>query len=68
MPEFLPAAACWSLAFWRASSSACFLFIRVFFQVANDSGVTGVRFVPSLWRCDAGDDHRAGREDEWGGG
>jgi hypothetical protein len=50
MPLFLPAAACASLARWRASSSACFLFIRVCFHFANDSGVTGVRFVPSLWR------------------
>jgi len=50
IPVFFPAAWVASLAFLTASSSACFLFILVFFHFANDSGVTGVRFVPSLWR------------------
>jgi hypothetical protein len=50
MPEFLPAAACWSLAFFIASSSAVFLSSRVRFHAAKLSGVTGVRFEPSLCR------------------
>lgn len=50
MPLFLPAAACVSFAFLRASSSAIFLSIRVRFHLANVSGVTGVRLLPSLWR------------------
>lgn len=51
IPLFLPAAFCCSLAFLTASSSASFLFILVVFHLAKLSGVTGVRFVPSLWRC-----------------
>jgi hypothetical protein len=50
MPEFFPAAACASFAFRIASSSASFLFNLVCFHLANDSDVTGVRFVPSLCR------------------
>lgn len=50
MPLFLPAACRSSFAFFIASSSASFLSIRVRFHFANDSGVTGVKLVPSLWR------------------
>jgi len=52
MPEFFPAA-CWaSLALRIASASASFLSIRVRFHFANVSGVTGVKFDPSLCRFD----------------
>jgi hypothetical protein len=50
IPELLPAAACASFAFLSASSAAVFWLIRVCFHFANDSGVTGVRFGPSLCR------------------
>jgi hypothetical protein len=52
MPVFLPATFCVCLALRIASSSASFLSIRVFFHFANVSGVTGVRFGPSLCRYD----------------
>lgn len=48
IPVFLPAAFCASFAFFIASCSASFLSILVFFQIANVSGVTGVKFGPSL--------------------
>ena len=48
IPVFFPAAWVASLAFLTASSSACFLSILVRFHLANVSGVTGVRFCPSL--------------------
>ncbi len=50
MPLFFPAACRSSFAFFSDSSSAIFLSIRVRFHLANVSGVTGVRLVPSLWR------------------
>jgi hypothetical protein len=59
IPVTLPAAACAFLALLCASSSACFLSSRVCFHLANVSGVTGVRLLPSL--CRYGAWHASGR-------
>lgn len=53
IPVILPAARCCVFAFSSASASAAFFSNRVFFQMANVSGVTGVRGGWSLCRCDS---------------